>query len=252
MNEDKFTGKAELYAKYRPSYPAELIDWLYEKSGTDTVADIGAGTGIFTRCLAQKPWKITAVEPNSDMFEQLKANAEKNINIVNASAENTGIVDNSIGLITAAQAFHWFDEDKFKAECKRILTDKGALAIIWNSTIPHPLENELNELCMKYCGMCRAGKNRVDNNNDDYLLSYIPNCNYYKFDNAEHIDKSRFVGEVLSRSYAPLENDKCYNNFQNELCELFDKHCIDENGIKCVVIPRISTCYYYSNVKNNV
>ena len=67
MNEEKFTGKADLYDKYRPSYPRELIDWLYDKTKAETVADIGAGTGKFTLCLTAKPWKITAVEPNDDM-----------------------------------------------------------------------------------------------------------------------------------------------------------------------------------------
>ena len=44
MNENKFTGKAELYSKYRPSYSEKLIDWLYEMTNAETVADIGAGT----------------------------------------------------------------------------------------------------------------------------------------------------------------------------------------------------------------
>ena len=46
MNENKFTGKAELYSKYRPSYPEKLIDWLYEMTNAEAVADIGAGTGV--------------------------------------------------------------------------------------------------------------------------------------------------------------------------------------------------------------
>lgn len=55
MNENKFTGKAELYSKYRPSYPEKLIDWLYEMTNAEAVADIGAGTGIFTSALLKKP-----------------------------------------------------------------------------------------------------------------------------------------------------------------------------------------------------
>lgn len=51
MNENKFTGKAELYSKYRPSYPEKLIDWLYDMTNAEAVADIGAGTGIFTSAL---------------------------------------------------------------------------------------------------------------------------------------------------------------------------------------------------------
>ena len=51
MNEDKFSGKAEAYSKYRPSYPDSLIEWLYENTKAENVVDIGAGTGIFTECL---------------------------------------------------------------------------------------------------------------------------------------------------------------------------------------------------------
>lgn len=72
MNENKFTGKAELYSKYRPSYPEKLIDWLYDMTNAEAVADIGAGTGIFTSALLKKPWSVTAVEPNSDMLSVLK------------------------------------------------------------------------------------------------------------------------------------------------------------------------------------
>lgn len=72
MNENKFTGKAELYSKYRPSYPEKLIDWLYDMTNAEAVEDIGAGTGIFTSALLKKPWSVTAVEPNSDMLSVLK------------------------------------------------------------------------------------------------------------------------------------------------------------------------------------
>lgn len=72
MNENKFTGKAKLYSKYRPPYPEKLIDWLYDMTNAEAVADIGAGTGIFTSALLKKPWSVTAVEPNSDMLSVLK------------------------------------------------------------------------------------------------------------------------------------------------------------------------------------
>ena len=70
MNENKFTGKAELYSKYRPSYPEKLIDWLYDMTNAEAVADIGAGTGIFTSALLKKPWSVTAVEPGYALGSQ--------------------------------------------------------------------------------------------------------------------------------------------------------------------------------------
>lgn len=153
MNEEKFTGKADVYDKYRPSYPSELIDFLYEKTHAEAVADIGAGTGIFTKCLAAKPWRIIAVEPNTDMLEKLRANVPE-IKIVNAPAENTGIEPGSIGLVTAATAFHWFDKEKFKAECQRIFTLKGRLALVWNNHRENDFMNERDRVFLKYCGVC--------------------------------------------------------------------------------------------------
>lgn len=50
----------------------KLIDWLYDMTNAEAVADIGAGTGIFTSALLKKPWSVTAVEPNSDMLSILK------------------------------------------------------------------------------------------------------------------------------------------------------------------------------------
>ena len=157
MNEDKFSGKAGLYAKYRPSYPDELINWLFERTNAETIADIGAGTGIFTKCLLKKPWKITAVEPNDDMLSELGNSVGDKISIVKASAENTGLSENSFDLITVAQAFHWFDKELFKAECKRILHPDGFLAVVFNSRCQTDVAKARNEVCMKYCGAYHSG-----------------------------------------------------------------------------------------------
>ena len=114
-NIGKFSGKADDYARYRPSYPTELIDYLYETAQTDSAADIGAGTGIFTRLLMNKPWKVTAVEPNADMLRKILSH--KDISVINGTAEHTGLPDNSVGLVAAATAFHWFDAPSFSKEC---------------------------------------------------------------------------------------------------------------------------------------
>lgn len=123
MNEEKFSGKAEIYDKYRPTYPTALINVLYNEIHGDEnsrVADIGAGTGIFTKALLGKFRNVTAVEPNGDMYSVLRANLP-DITAVQNSAENTGLPQSSFDLITTAQAFHWFDKDMFRNECKRIL-----------------------------------------------------------------------------------------------------------------------------------
>lgn len=49
---ERFSNRVDAYVKYRPGYPAEAIDYLYKEAGLlpeSEMADIGAGTGIFTR-----------------------------------------------------------------------------------------------------------------------------------------------------------------------------------------------------------
>ena len=158
MNEERFTGKAELYKKYRPSYPQELFDYLYSDLGfskESVIADIGAGTGIFTRLLLGRGSKVYAVEPNDDMRETSKKDLAgfKNFVSVNTSAENTGLDEASVDFITVAQAFHWFNEQLFKKECQRLMRPGGKVVLVWNSK-EHDAEiiRKNDEITLKYCG----------------------------------------------------------------------------------------------------
>ena len=241
MNEEKFTGKADVYDRYRPSYPAEFIEWLWEKTHAETVADIGAGTGIFTKCLSAKPWKITAVEPNADMLEKLRKNLP-DIHIINAPAENTGIEAGSIGLVTAAQAFHWFDKNKFKTECKRIFSPKGRLAIVWNERSSCALSEERNRVCEKYCGMSHCGElgNCSSTEGDLFFRNeYFESVEYFCTDNIVTMDEERFLGDMFSRSYSLKESNEKYYQFVNELRQVFAKY---ENGGRIEVLYK-TNCY---------
>ncbi|MBD5139340.1 MAG: class I SAM-dependent methyltransferase [Ruminococcus sp.] len=238
MNEEKFTGKADVYDKYRPTYPAEIIDWLYEKTHAETVADIGAGTGIFTKCLSAKPWKITAVEPNADMLEKLRANCP-NIEIVNASAENTGIASGSIDLVTAATAFHWFDKKKFKAECQRIFTPKGQLAIIWNTRIECDMWKERNEIFTNIVGQCDSVKSNINNDGKFAPEKYFTEFERVSFLQSMKMDMELCVGCEMSRSYAPQKDEPAYEKLFAEMQRLFEKY--QQNGI--VDVQYKSDCF---------
>ncbi|MCM1479400.1 MAG: class I SAM-dependent methyltransferase, partial [Muribaculaceae bacterium] len=228
--------KADVYDKYRPSYPAELIDWIYEKTHAETVADVGAGTGIFTKCLSLKPWIITAVEPNGDMLEKLRGNVS-GIEIINAPAENTGIASASIDLVTAAQAFHWFDREKFKAECMRILAPNGRLAVVWNKRLKCGFSAGRDEVCVKYCGMCH----RDGSTEDDLFLGdeYFGGVEHFCADNIISMDEERFLGDMFSRSYSLKESDENYPQFVDGLRNVFAKY---ENGGR-VEVPYETSCY---------
>lgn len=246
MNEKKFTGKADNYDKYRPSYPDSLIEWLYGMTEAETVIDIGAGTGKFTACLTEMPWDITAVEPNEDMLEKLRANLP-GIKTVRASAENTGLPEKSTELITVAQAFHWFDKKKFKEECKRLLKDGEKLAIIWNERSNEGISRERTELCMKYCPDFRSGhvitENEIQSSaktGDEYLRNeFFSSVDCFSAENNVLMTKECFIGDTLSRSYALKEGDENYDDFIAALEGVFNKY---ENG-GIVILPYTTTCY---------
>lgn len=242
MNEQKFTGKADLYEKFRPSYPDELIDFLYENARCENVADIGAGTGKFTRCLLKKPWSVTAVEPNADMREKLSEIG--GITVVNAPAENTGLPEKSFGLVTAAQAFHWFDEDAFKRECVRILAHNGKIAVIWNSFVKEGLALRQTELCRKYSSDPRFAEKghtgaRAERAGDKFLGGYFKELELKVYSGERVFTRDSFIGETLSRSYAPREGDENHELFLEELNALFSEY---ESRGEAVVKTR-TVCY---------
>lgn len=242
MNEEKFTGKADVYEKFRPSYPDAMIDFLYENARCDFVADIGAGTGKFTRCLLKKPWTITAVEPNADMREKLSE--IEGITIVNAPAENTGLADSSVGLVTTAQAFHWFDEELFKTECRRILTPNGQLAIVFNERTLDGCAVSIarDEICKRYCGAFHSGhvgKRSSAEGNEFLRNKYFSEVLYFSAENNIEADEQTFVGDTLSRSYAISEDNENFGRFVEELKTAFSRY---ESGGK-VTIRYNSVCY---------
>lgn len=238
MNEEKFTGKADVYDKYRPTYPAELIEWLWEKTHAETVADIGAGTGIFTKCLSAKPWKITAVEPNADMLEKLRTNLP-NVKILNAPAEDTGVTSASVDLVTAAQAFHWFDKAKFAEECKRIFTPNGRLAIIWNTRTDTDMQKERNEIFLRSAGQYDSVKGNVNADGKFAPEKYFSEYERVSFLQSMTMDMEQYVGCEMSRSYAPKEGTPLYDVQLDELTRLFEKYQNDG----AVDVPYKTDCF---------
>lgn len=127
-----FSGRATDYAKYRPSYPTEVIATILE--GLDhpsqlVAADIGAGTGIASQLLAERGIRVIAIEPNADMRQA--ATPHSLVEFREATAEVTHLPDASVDLVTCFQSFHWFDPSPTLCEFRRILKSSGRLALVW-------------------------------------------------------------------------------------------------------------------------
>lgn len=128
-----FTDKAKAYAEYRPSYPKEAVDQIIQPfDGMKDVKaiDVGAGTGIASRLLADRGIKVVAAEPNKSMIQA--AFTHKNITWREMEAEHLQTATSSVDLVSAFQAFHWFNFKQSLQEFNRILKPTGRLALVWN------------------------------------------------------------------------------------------------------------------------
>jgi len=129
-----FTSQAGSYGRARPGYPAGLVDRLVSYAGLvegDPVADLGAGTGLFTQLLAARHFSVTAVEPNEAMRSQAPPMA--GVVWLASTFEATGLPASSQRWAVAAQAFHWADPSRALPEIRRILQPQGCFTVLWNN-----------------------------------------------------------------------------------------------------------------------
>jgi ubiquinone/menaquinone biosynthesis C-methylase UbiE len=134
-NASPYDGLAARYDRARPSYPPESIAHLQTDAG-DIVADIGAGTGIFSRQLATAlaGARIVGVEASEDMHQKAEQAAAEiaNLSFVLGRAEALPFEDHTVRILTAATAIHWFDRPAFYAEAVRCLRADGELLVLQN------------------------------------------------------------------------------------------------------------------------
>ncbi|NEU98211.1 class I SAM-dependent methyltransferase [Bradyrhizobium uaiense] len=136
-----YTGAALDYDEYRPGYPRAVFDVLTDYHSTlaplRSAADIGAGTGIFSRQLmASVPSieRLTCIEPNGDMAAVAKERsaAFRGLEVLAGFAEMLPLADRSCELVAAATAANWFDRPVFYQEAARVLKPYGTLLLLQN------------------------------------------------------------------------------------------------------------------------
>src|SRR5688572_25896897 len=137
-SKQRFTDRVDDYVKYRPDYPASLYELLVREHGLTpehVIADLGAGTGLLARSFLLHGNPVIGVEPNEAMLRAGEVELARfpKYRAVQATAEETTLPDASVDMITAGQAFHWFDPERAKVECSRILKANGPVVLVWNT-----------------------------------------------------------------------------------------------------------------------
>lgn len=153
-----FSTKVADYRASRPDYAPALFQTLVATCPAAhgaTVADVGAGTGLLTQGLLQQGYRVVAVEPSAAMRSAADEilGHHPGYRSVAGTAESMPLTDASVDLITAAQAFHWFDVERARRECRRVLKPAGQVALIWNDRVlEDPLHLALNEVFARFGG----------------------------------------------------------------------------------------------------
>ena len=126
---DHFSGHAADYASFRPGYPAALFERVAALPRRRDVAwDCGTGNGQAAVGLAEHFGQVLATDPSAEQLAH--ALPHPRIEYRQAAAESSGLADRSVDLVAVAQAFHWFDFDRFFAEARRALAPGGAV-VLW-------------------------------------------------------------------------------------------------------------------------
>jgi ubiquinone/menaquinone biosynthesis C-methylase UbiE len=229
----RFSDRVEDYIKYRPSYPAESIDYILHKSQIPqgaAIADVGSGTGISSKLFLNRGYQVYGVEPNEPMRQGAETylKAQAGFTSINGSSEHTTLPDQSVDLIIAGTAFHWFNQQETKTEFKRILKPGGYVAIFWNER-----KGDADEFNVAYEQLLRQQPD-YKNATDKYagyeeLQSFFGTEGFEKkvFANQQQFDAEGLAGRSRSSSFVPQPGTDEGTAFFQQLTHLFSLYQVN-------------------------
>jgi SAM-dependent methyltransferase len=228
-----FSAKVADYKSSRPDYPAALFDAL--PAAPAVVADVGAGTGLFTRGLLARGYEVHAVEPSAEMRATAEAQFahEPRFHSVGGSAEATTLPDAAVQLVTAAQAFHWFDAQRARAECLRVLKPGGEVALVWNDrALEDPAHRALDEVFDEFGGEKRQAllAHEANRSQAPAFFNGAP-VQELAFEHRQCLDAAGLIALVCSRSYMPARASEAGAEVAARVQQVFDTHAGAGTGV---------------------
>ena len=228
----RFSGRVEDYARYRPGYPRGVLDLLTTECDLTrdaVVADIASGTGLLAELFLENGNRVFGVEPNDEMRRAGERHLEHHGTFasVAGTAEATTLDGGSVDFVVVGQAFHWFEPASTRSEFARILKPGGWVALLWNDP-----RRDATPFLAAYERLIQSYKTEEYKEFDPVgeVSAFFGTGGYgcRVLRHRQTFDLDGLKGRVLSSSYVPDRGEPGYAAMMGDLERTFAAH--EEDG----------------------
>src|SRR5260370_19256032 len=227
----RFSNRVADYVRYRPGYPAAVLNLLRAECGLrggHVIADIGSGTGILSELFLKNGNRVYGVEPNTEMRQAGKQYLASydGFSSIEGSAESTSLDNARVDFVTAGQAFHWFEPAAARREFIRILKPAGWVVVLWNERL-----TDTTPFLRDFEAFLRTFGTDYSRINESYpreeqMRAFFQTtaCRQRQIPNLQVFDFDGLAGRVRSSSYMPAQDQPSFAPMLSALKNIFRRH----------------------------